>query len=369
MLRFPTNNRTLLLPLNVKGHRFTIRISKTGSVVTASCDVPTPYGPVVVSSSCDERLVRHVLEALHGNLFVQRLRSVVIGDDGNEDEVAGIFEDIGEFFSKTIPKEAKKLTRTKVFRDVAKGIGEVTNHPAWNAAMVAVNVIPGYGQAISAAMGGMKMASAGLGLLAQAKGGDPKARQKIAQLDQQAAAGDPNAQKAMATLKGLNQLKAKQPTGGQQAAQAAQAGLGMAGQLAGKLGGDTQAGKAVQGAANLGAGIAGAFKQGANAGETASNILGGLGQFASAFMGEDDEIEPPPVVGGFPSYVGEVEYQRMVRQIASEPSVLDMQAGDDGVFTVAGAPTKPFKVTRRVKYGLPAPRLKFGKLVRTRPRV
>lgn len=356
---------TMLIPLKVRGHRFTVRVSRVGSTITASCDVPTRHGPIVVSSSCDARLVAHVLRTIHGSVHAQKLRSLIAsGADPSELEVAGFFDDIGEFFTKTIPKEAKKLSRSKVFADVAKGIGEVTNHPAWTGVMAAVNVIPGYGQAISAAMAGMKMAGAGMNLLAQAKSGDPKAVAKVKAINAKAEAGDPTAQKAMGVMKGINKLQPK-PSAGQQAATGVQAGLGMASQMAKSFGGDSSASKAVQGAANLGGSIASAFKPGANAGDTAAGILGGLGQFASAFSGDDS----PPTVGGFPGYVGDADYEAMKARLAAEPPI-DMAVGEDGSYVVAGHRTsikKPFRISRRVKYGLPAPRFVNTKKPKTQP--
>lgn len=334
-----------VLPITVHGWRFICRLYRSGGLLEASCEIPIPgEDPVVVRASCSERAVRRAVTRVYRTKAARIMREFIA--TGDEELVGDVWGDIGNFFTKTIPKETKKFSKSKVFRNMSKGIAAVTNHPAFNAAMVAVNVIPGYGQAASALMGGMKAASAGLNMLGAAKAGDPEAKNKIRKLDSMAKSGDPRAAKAMDKLKALNRIDP---------ATVAQGAFGMAGNLAGKLGGDTQAGKVAQGVAGLGGSIANAAKKGGNAGDkamgVAQGVLGAASQFMSAF-GDDATVAS---AGDYPGFADENGYAEMRRAYAQDTAV-----GDDGEYTCAGVRVRPkdgFHIARRVRYGCPAPLL------------
>lgn len=347
-----SSQAVFILPVKVHGYRFICRLYRHAGMIEASCEIPIPgEDPVVVRASCSERAVRRAITAVYKTKAAKIMREFIA--TGDEELIGDVWGDIGSFFTKTIPRESKKMVKSKVFKDMSKGIAAVTNHPAFNAAMVAVNVIPGYGQAISAAMGGMKAASAGLNMLGAAKAGDQAAVNKIRMLNEKAKAGDPRAQKAMGKLKALNRIDPATVT---------QGALGMAGNLAGKLGGNTQAGKVAQGVAGLGSGIAGAFAKGGNAGDKAMGVaqgaLGAASQFMSAFGGEELVGDDDPTVrsaGDYPGFADENGYLEMRRAYARDTAV-----GDDGEYTCAGVRVKPkdgFHIARRVRYGCPAPLL------------
>lgn len=194
--------------LRVRGVEYRVHVCRVGNELVATAQVPTRLGPVQVQARVDAEQLRQAMLRVARSGLVRDLREVVLS--GDDAEIGDALSDFGDFFTKTIPREVKKVARSKVFRDVAKGINTVTDHPAYNVAMAAVNVIPGYGQAISAGMMGVKVAAGGMNLLARGKGGDKVAVQAIQTIATAAKAGNPKAQQAFGTLQALNNMPALQ---------------------------------------------------------------------------------------------------------------------------------------------------------------
>jgi hypothetical protein len=222
-----------------------IEAVKRGTRWIARAHVATKLGPITLIAEADEATVKNAM--LKARAFSPMVKDIMrraqdaveIGADAVE--IGDIWDDA----RRAIDREVTNIARSTVYQQMAKGLATVTNHPAYNVSMVAVNAIPGYGQLISAGRMGIKMTSAGATMLAEAKAGNPKAQQFVKQTAAAAQAGNPQAQRALATMQALNsapQLQKGQPN---PFAATAQGLAGMGASAAGANAGQSQAWGAV----------------------------------------------------------------------------------------------------------------------------
>lgn len=189
--------------IHIAGSIFVTLSRSEDGVWTAETEIPTHGGPIKLTAQADERVIRKNVARLTRNQLFRLVHKAIHAlpasarDDSEEVVASGIFDDIGDFFTKTIPKAVNTVAKSKVFKDIAKGISEVAKNPIVQGAM---SIIPGGGLLNQ----GMQQAGHAASLLAKAKSGDQLAKQGIQAIADAAASGSPKAKQSMDLLKSMN---------------------------------------------------------------------------------------------------------------------------------------------------------------------
>lgn len=168
----------------------------------AETEIQTLGGPIKLSARAHEQTIRNNVSRLTRKQLFRLVHKAIhaLPPEAREPEsmtAAGIFDDIGDFFTKTVPKAVKTVTKSKVFKDIAKGISDVASNPIVQGAM---SIIPG-GAILNE---GMKQAGHAASLLSKAKSGDQVARAGIQTIANAAKAGSPKARKALTLMETMN---------------------------------------------------------------------------------------------------------------------------------------------------------------------
>lgn len=201
----PDMSSPLQQRIHIAGNIFVTLTRSPEGVWSAETEIQTRSGPIVLRASADERVIRKAVSRLNRNQLFRLVHRAIhaLPPEAREEEMVsgdimgGFFDDVGNFFTKTIPKAVKSVAKSKVFQDISKGISEVANNPIVQGAM---SIIPGGGLINE----GMKHAGAAASLLARGKGGDQLARKGIQAIANAAASGNPKAQKALSLMQRMN---------------------------------------------------------------------------------------------------------------------------------------------------------------------
>lgn len=188
--------------IHIAGNIWVTLTRTPDGVWSAETEIQTRGGPIKLKAEAEETVIRKNVGRLTRNQLFRLVHKAVhaLPPEAREPEqmtAAGIFDDIGDFFTKTIPKAVKTVAKSKVFKDITKGISDVVSNPVVQGAM---SIIPG-GALITQ---GLKHAGHAASLLSKAKSGDEVARAGIQSIANAAKAGSPKAKKALNLMESMN---------------------------------------------------------------------------------------------------------------------------------------------------------------------
>lgn len=170
---------------------------REGDDLCGRATIYTRFGPQHITARVNLDVIRAGVRALlqsHWGQEVKALAGDLIQAGADDDEVAGFFDDVGNFFegaAKGIEKGVRTIGKSKVFQEIAGGLAGVMHNPVLGPLITA---IPYVGPAL-------QVTATGAGLIASAYAGDPKAKQRIKRIHKRAQQGDPKAKRALANLK------------------------------------------------------------------------------------------------------------------------------------------------------------------------
>lgn len=169
---------------------------RDGQNICGRATIYTRFGPLHFQAATNLVEMREAVKHAMGTPLGRKVRALsheLILSGSDDTEVAGFFDDVGDFFTKTIPGTVAKIARSDVFQKVANGVSAVLNNPITGPL---IGIIPGIGQVAQIAGRGAK-------LLADAYAGHPQAKAKLKAIKKRAKSGDPKAQKAWKRLEDI----------------------------------------------------------------------------------------------------------------------------------------------------------------------